>query len=108
MKRESLLTYCRAILTAIVLLAGINVANAQTPTYELYLANETQVNTTTYQFDIYILRTGATPLEMAAFQFGLGIDVSSIPAGATLTPSIVGGFSDLAASQVPNAVNFGT
>jgi hypothetical protein len=39
-------------------------------TYELHVTNEQQVNSKIYQFDVYLLRTGGTPLQLAAMQFG--------------------------------------
>jgi hypothetical protein len=47
---------------------------AQTPTYQAILANDTLVSSTVYEFDIYILRAGTTPFELAGFQIGLNFN----------------------------------
>lgn len=80
---------------------------AQSPTYELYITNQQQISNKIYQFDVYLLRTGNTPLELASMQFGIGFD-SSIANGGTLSFSLVSGSSQLVAAQVPTAFNVGT
>jgi hypothetical protein len=82
-------------------------AKAQVPTFEMYITNQSQVSSKIYQFDVYLLRTGATELELAAVQFGLGYD-TSILNGGTITFSFVSGSSQLVASQVPQSFNVGT
>lgn len=82
-------------------------AHAQPPTYQLSVSNEVLVNPSTYQFDVYLKRTGAIQLELANVQFGLGIDVTTI-AGGTLTFSIVSPgatFCELNTAQQPSSVN---
>lgn len=81
--------------------------NAQSPSYELYISNQQQISRKIYQFDVYLLRTGNTPLELASMQFGIGFD-SSIANGGTLSFSLVSGSSQLVASQVPVAFSVGT
>ena len=83
------------------------VAKAQNPTYELHITNETQPNDSTYQFDVYLLRTGATDFELASFQFGLGYD-TSITNGGKISFKIVSGSSQLGVNQVPSSVTAGT
>lgn len=80
---------------------------AQSPSYELYITNQQQISPKIYQFDVYLLRTGTTPLELASMQFGIGFD-SSIANGGTLSFSMVTGSSQLATSQVPVAFSIGT
>ena len=80
---------------------------AQSPSYELYITNQQQISRKIYQFDVYLLRTGNTPLELASMQFGIGFD-SSIANGGILSFSLVSGSSQLAASQVPLAFSIGT
>lgn len=82
-------------------------ASAQPPTYQLTVSNETLVNPTTYQFDVYLKRTGAIAFELANVGFGIGIDVSTV-SGGTLTFSIVSGFSELSTAQTPATVTLGT
>lgn len=75
-------------------------AQAQNPTYDIYVTNEKQIDSKTYQFDVYLLSTGTIPLEVANIQFGLGFD-TSITNGGTLSFSYVTGSSELNARQTP-------
>jgi hypothetical protein len=81
-------------------IAFINTVDAQPPTYELYVTNQQLISTNTYQFDVFLLSTGTTPLELSSLQFGLGID-SSIANGGTLSFSFVAGSSQLNSLQAP-------
>lgn len=81
---------------------------AQNPTYLCELRNDAQVSSTVYEFDIYLLRTGAFPFEYAAGQFGILIN-PLIKNGGAITASIVAGSSDpslVATSQNPTSINF--
>jgi len=82
-------------------------SKAQSPSYELYITNQQQISRKIYQFDVYLLRIGSTPLELASMQFGIGFD-TSIANGGTLSFSMVSGSSQLVASQVPVAFSLGT
>lgn len=73
---------------------------AQNPTYEMYVTNESQPDSKTYQFDVYLLSTGKNTLELANVQFGLGFD-TSITNGGTLNFSYVKGSSQLKSNQSP-------
>jgi hypothetical protein len=75
-------------------------SQAQNPTYDMYITNQSQVDSKTYQFDVYVLRTGSSTLEMAGIQLGIGMD-TSITNGGTLTFSFVSGSSELVSTQVP-------
>ena len=79
---------------------------AQTPTYEMYVTNQSQIDSKTYQFDVYLLRTGSTALELSGIQFGLGIDTSIIN-GGTLSFSMVTGSSQLVSASVPTSFSVG-
>jgi hypothetical protein len=74
------------------------------PTYALYVTNQVKVSSKVYQFDVYILRTSATPLEFSTIQYGLGIDTMVIN-GGSLTYNYVSGSSQLALSQQPTTLN---
>lgn len=92
----------------IVFLVTISkVCNAQNPTYELYVTNESQIDSKTYQFDVYLLRTGSVPLELSYLQFGLGFD-TSIVNGGTVSCTIVPNSSQLNTVQVPNNITIGS
>ncbi len=75
-------------------------SKAQTPTYEMYITNQLQIDTKTYQFDVFVLSTGTPVLELANIQLGIGID-TSITNGGTLSFNMVSGSSQLLPSQVP-------
>jgi len=79
---------------------------AQTPTYEMYVTNQSQIDSKTYQFDVYLLRTGSTALELSGIQFGLGID-TSITNGGTLSFTMVSGSSQLVSASVPTSFSVG-
>ena len=81
-------------------------SKAQTPTYEMYITNQLQVDTKTYQFDVYVLNSGTPVLEMANIQLGIGFD-TSITNGGTLSVALVSGSSQLVASQVPQNIFIG-
>jgi hypothetical protein len=81
---------------------------AQNPTYLCELRNDVQVSSTVFEFDIYLLRTGATPFQYAAGQFGIIIN-PLIKNGGTITTSIVAGSSDpalIAKNQNPINISF--
>ncbi len=79
--------------------------NLPNPTYLSELRNDVQVDDRNYEFDIYLLRTGTIPFELAQIQVGVFIDSGIIPGGATITASIVPGSSQLVPLQQPTAAN---
>src|SRR6187549_687342 len=103
---QPMISTIRKLLLLLCFMAVAQVGWAQNPTYQLTVTNETSPSPSEYVFDVYLLRTGATPLEVANMAFGLGFDVS-IANGGTLTASIVPGFSDMLPAQVPTTVNIG-
>ena len=82
---------------------GITV-KGQNPTYKLTISNETMIDASTYQFDVYLQRTGSTALELANFACGIAYDVSILN-GGTPTCTQVTGYSQLSASQVPTTTS---
>ena len=77
------------LLVIISLFAGS--ALAQNPTYILNITNDQQVDDKNYEFDIYLLRTGATPFEYANnSQYFININPAIINGGSltfTITPN---------------------
>ena len=67
---------------------------AQNPTYLCELRNDVQVNANTYEFDVYLLRTGSTVFEFTSMQFGININ-AGVRNGGTISVSLVGGTSQL-------------
>ncbi len=76
---------------------------AQSPKYLLKITNETQPTPQTYEFDVFLLRTGNTAFELANLGFGLGIDIN-VKNGGTLSAVILSGSSELSLIQTPNIV----
>jgi hypothetical protein len=65
---------------------------SQTPTYEVHMSNDAQVSANEIQFDVYLLRTGTNPIELAGFQMGITYNTAILNNGA-LTVSYVAGSS---------------
>lgn len=84
-------------------------SSSQTPTYTILLTNDVPVSATEYQFDIYLLRTGTTPLELGGIQIGLLYN-EAVKNGGTLTLSYVPGSVDpaIVASTEQNTFNLAT
>jgi len=81
---------------------------AQTPTYLCELRNDVQVSGTIFEFDIFLVRTGVTPFEYAAGQFGILIN-PQIKNGGVIAASIVAGSPDPAltvSNQNPVNISF--
>ncbi|MBI5021905.1 MAG: T9SS type A sorting domain-containing protein [Ignavibacteriales bacterium] len=76
---------------------------AQTPTYNLILKNDTLVNDTTYEFDVFMERTGITELELATISPIMRFN-TAISSG-TLTFTINTGSSQLNSSQQPTSLS---
>jgi len=90
------------LLFIIVDLIGLR---AQNPTYTCDLMNDIQVDSKTYEFDVYLKRTGSVVLEMANIQFGLTLN-SQVINGGTISPILVAGTSELNPAQIPGAAKF--
>ncbi|MHC1774646.1 MAG: hypothetical protein AB9834_04455 [Lentimicrobium sp.] len=94
----------RSILSGI-LLASVTSLSAQDPTYTASLENDMMTAPDIYEFDIYLARTGTTPLELANFQAAILVDPDFVNGGA-VTASIVPGSSELNAVQQPQSITF--
>ncbi|MDR3611753.1 MAG: T9SS type A sorting domain-containing protein [Ignavibacteriaceae bacterium] len=80
----------------IFLLVGLYIpASYSQPTYEVHMSNDAQISANEIQFDVYILRTGTTPFELAGFQMGITYN-TAILNGGTLTASYVASSTDAA------------
>ena len=78
---------------------------AQNPTYLCELRNDVQVDARTYEFDVYLLRTGAVEFEFTSMQFGINVN-SGMRNNGTITVSIVSGSSELTPLQIPINARF--
>jgi hypothetical protein len=74
-------------------------ALGQNPTYQLILSNDAQLSSTVYEFDVYIIQTGATAFELSELQLVMSFN-TGISSG-TLTFSMNGGTSELNSAQQP-------
>jgi hypothetical protein len=92
MKNKLLLTL---VLSLCILGLFAPAAYSQTPTYTCTITNDSLVGSNIYEFDIYLLRTGTTPMELGGAQFGFLFN-DSIKNGGTLTASYVPGSVDTA------------
>ena len=106
MTMKTLLSACQRFWLLFALLAVGMTVQAQNPTYKMYVTNESNPAPNVYEFDVFLLQTGATPLELATVQFGLGTDLSILD-GGTATVEIIAGTSELQASQQPTNVIWG-
>ncbi len=95
----------KALVGLLLLTATVTTINGQVPTYLCELRNDIQVDARTYEFDVYLLRTGATVFEFSSMQFGININPGMRNGGA-ITVTIVSGSSDLNAAQIPNNSRF--
>jgi hypothetical protein len=71
------------------------VATCQTPSYTCTLMNDTLKSGNIYEFDVYLLRTGSTPLQLGGMQMGFTYN-NAIKNGGTMTATWVGGSPDAA------------
>lgn len=77
---------------------------SQTPTYYCDIRNESFIAQNVFEFDVYLTRTGTTPLQLACFEAGINLN-SSFVNGGSITPVILTG-SELLPSQVPTSIAF--
>jgi hypothetical protein len=87
------------IILLLVLLISAFTMRAQNPTYLYKITNEVAVSTQDYQFDVFLLRTGATTLEVANTNMAVGFDTSILNGGTpTFTIINTGGPGTVAGS----------
>ncbi|MFZ2286208.1 MAG: hypothetical protein WAV93_04410, partial [Bacteroidales bacterium] len=93
------------VVTALLLMVMVTGLNAQNPSYLCELRTDIQVDARTFEFDIYLLRTGTIPFEYSSMQFGINMNPGARNGGDILV-SLVDGTSELNANQVPAALRF--
>jgi hypothetical protein len=71
------------------------VSFAQTPTYSCALSNDTLVSGNVYEFDVFLLRTGTTPMQLGGVQLGFTYN-NEVKNGGTMTATWVPGSVDAA------------
>jgi hypothetical protein len=96
--------FAKTLMILIFSLVSMNLI-AQSPTYSCVATNDIQINANTYQFDVYIYRTGITDLYLNNYQLSFQITNSAlILNGGTLSGSYVGGSSQLPSAWTPPGV----
>ena len=99
----------KAGISIFLLLLAATGVRAQNPTYLCELRNDHQVDARTFDFDVYLLRTGTVAFELTNMQFGININAGARN-GGNITVSLVSGTSGLKAIQIPteNKLTFTT
>src|SRR5947208_3147395 len=69
------------------LLCMAKMSFSQAPPFNVYITNEAYPSRTTFQFDIWISNSGATPLDIANLQFGIDVN-TAWKNGGNITPTI--------------------
>ena len=112
------------VLLMAIFILGFLGARAQTPTYFCELRNDSLTSANSYEFDIYLLRTGTNVFEYSSGQYGIVLN-SAIKAGtvtaklvaanglayANYNAAILAGttlLTDLPANNQPNTITFAT
>src|ERR1035438_3942280 len=105
MRNKYLLSF---IIMLIVTVLYIPLSYTQTPTYICTLANDILAGGNVYEFDVYLLSTGTTPMQLGGIQFGFTYN-NAVRNGGTMTATWVPGSVDsvIAASGQTN-INFNT
>src|SRR4051812_10280587 len=83
----------RKLLLFFLIAAGFS-TRVNSQTFNCYIANDTITSPYTYKFDVYIVAT-TTDFYFRTLQLGLQFHPAFFPAGATITPSIVSGSTEL-------------
>lgn len=102
--KQHLKMFIRLSIACVIMVVALT-THAQNPTYTSELRSDLMVSASVYEFDLYLTRTGSTPLEMANFQAAILINPAFVN-GGTITPTIVGSTSDLNAAQMPTSVAY--
>jgi hypothetical protein len=102
--KEQFIRSMKIMLTGIILISA-GTLHAQLPTYTAFLKNDLMTANDTYEFDLYLSRTGTLPLELANFQAAILVDPAFVN-GGTITPAIIGGGSELNTLQQPASIGF--
>ena len=72
-------------------------------TFDVYIANDSAVNATTYEFDVFLRSTSSTIWAFRTIQLGFYVDPSWLPVGASPTITYVSGSSTLL-NYIPSAI----
>ena len=89
-------------LMLLLLLLVAKVAYPQAPAYEVYITNETYPSVKTFQFDIWVKKTGVGTLELSLLQFGVNVN-TAWRAGGTISATVVS--SMFTGNPVPTNAN---
>ena len=93
-------------LLCLLLLIETLFANASSPTFNVYITNESYPTAKTFRFDIWLKKTGAGTLEIANLQFGIHLN-AGFRNGSVITPNYISGSSMFVVNEVPLANGIG-
>ena len=96
----------KLLLSYLFLIIFSVLTSAQTPTYELSIANDAFIGNNVYEFDIYLDKAVMSPdiFELGGLYMGITYN-SAILNGGTLTCTMIAGTSELNAADQPNSFN---
>jgi len=95
----------KLLLSSLFLIIFSIITSAQTPTYQLSIANDAFIGNNVYEFDVF-LDNAISPniFELGGLQMGITYN-SAILNGGTLTCTMIAGTSELNAADQPNIFN---
>ena len=93
------------VVMVLVVLMQVLTAQSQNPEYCCDIRNHSYVSGQTYEFDIYLTRSGITPFELANYQAAVKINPLLV-SGGTITPALVPGSSQLVDAQKPMNISY--
>ncbi len=93
------------VVLVLVVLMQVLTAQSQNPEYCCDIRNHSYVSSQTYEFDIYLTRSGITPFELANYQAAVKINPLLV-SGGTITPALLPGSSQLVDAQKPMNISY--
>ena len=86
----------------------VPVSYTQTPAYTCTLANDTLTGGNVYEFDVYLLVTGTTPMQLGGIQLGFTYNNAVINGGTISATWVPGSVDSVIAARGQTNINFNT
>ena len=86
----------------------VPVSYTQTPAYTCTLANDTLTGGNVYEFDVYLLVTGTTPMQLGGIQLGFTYNNAVINGGTISATWVPGSVDSVIAASGQTNINFNT
>jgi hypothetical protein len=86
----------------------VPVSYTQTPAYTCALANDTLTGGNVYEFDVYLLVTGTTPMQLGGIQLGFTYNNAVINGGTISATWVPGSVDSVIAARGQTNINFNT